>query len=77
LRSRLLKNKKIMINFKSLKKFLVIIFLLSPTGLAFCQPGDPMTDPDPTVPITGIELLIGAGALLGAFKALEKKKNNC
>jgi hypothetical protein len=66
-----------MINFKALKKFLVIIFLLSPAGLAFCQPGDPMTDPDPTVPITGIELLIGAGALFGAFKALEKKKNNC
>jgi hypothetical protein len=71
-----------MINFKSLKKFLVIIFLLSPVGFAFCQvgpppPGDPMTDPDPTVPITGIELLIGAGALFGAFKALEKKKNNC
>jgi len=35
-------------------------------------PGDPTTDPD--VPITGIELLIGAGAVYGTKKYLDKKK---
>jgi hypothetical protein len=34
-------------------------------------PGDPNTDPD--VPITGIELLIGAGALLGVKRALKNR----
>lgn len=37
-------------------------------GLPPCDPGDP-------VPITGIELLIGAGALLGAKKLRQRKKN--
>jgi hypothetical protein len=70
---RLSKNKMIMVNFKSLRKFLVVLLLLSPVGFAFGQPGDP-PQPDPDVPISGIELLVGAGALWGAFKALDKKK---
>lgn len=37
-------------------------------GLPPCDPGDP-------VPITGIELLIGAGALLGAKKLQQRKRN--
>ncbi len=42
---------------------------------AKAQPGDPGGDPD--VPITGIEILIGAGGALGLKKAWDnrKKKN--
>jgi len=41
----------------------------------FGQPGDPTPDPD-TVPITGIEILIGLGGLMGVKKIrdLTKKK---
>lgn len=42
---------------------------------AMAQPGDPGGDPDNPVPITGIEWLIGAGALLGAKKLLNRKKS--
>lgn len=58
------------------KKLLVITICFSPLGLAFAQPPDdpPSPDPDADVPITGIELLVGAGALWGAFKALDKRK---
>lgn len=49
-----------------------------------CQPGDPgypneccpPIDPGAPVPITGIEILIGAGALLGAKKILGNRKSN-
>ena len=34
-----------------------------------CGPGEP-------VPITGIEILIGAGALLGAKRMIARRKNN-
>jgi hypothetical protein len=36
-------------------------------------PGDPNADPD--VPITGIEILIGAGALLGVKRALRNRNS--
>jgi hypothetical protein len=70
-----------MIRFKSLRKLFVIVFLLSPfLALAQVDPDIPDDPPsgDPDVPITGIELLAGAGALFGAFKVLErrKKQNN-
>lgn len=40
----------------------------------FCgaQPGDPGTDPD--VPITGIEYLLGGGALYGLRQLVRKEK---
>ncbi|GIV35643.1 MAG: hypothetical protein KatS3mg032_0022 [Cyclobacteriaceae bacterium] len=37
-------------------------------GLVIAQPGDPGGDPDNPIPITGVELLIGAGAALGVKK---------
>jgi hypothetical protein len=39
----------------------------------YAQPGDPSGDPD--VPITGIEILLSAGALFGIKKLLGKSKN--
>jgi hypothetical protein len=59
------------------KIFLValVISMFSPFGVVTAQPGDPGTDPD--VPITGIEVLIGAGGAFGIKKLMEKrnKKN--
>ncbi len=57
-----------------LKLFILcaVVFLMQ--GIAFSQPppADPQTDPD--VPITGIELLIGAGAIIGARKLARLRK---
>ena len=50
---------------KFIRPFLVL-FLLALPVLGICQPGDPGGDPD--VPITGIELLLGGGILLGIRK---------
>ncbi len=59
------------------KRFVValIILIVSSFGAAIAQPGDPGGNPD--VPITGIEILIGAGGVLGLKKAWDnrKKKN--
>ena len=56
----------------------LICFLCLSFGMqciAFGQPIDPQSGGDPDVPITGIELLLGAGGLLGARKAyLNRKK---
>lgn len=38
------------------------------------QPGNPAGDPD--VPITGIELLVALGGVLGIKKLIGKKKSN-
>lgn len=46
---------------------LILIFALLPL-LGVCQPGDPGGDPD--VPITGIEFLLGGGAILGVRKII-------
>jgi len=51
---------------------LFIIFLVMLPVLGMSQPGDPGGDPD--VPITGIELLLGGGALLGLRQALKSRK---
>lgn len=59
-----------------LKRTIVLTFLLISGYTIGAQPnppGDPGTDPD--VPITGIEILIGAGALLGVKRAIGHKKN--
>lgn len=56
--------------------FFLLIITLSPFVLK-AQPGDPGGGGVPGVPITGIEILIGAGGALGLKKAWNnrKKKN--
>lgn len=49
----------------AIKLFLLSSFMFLLHCAAFAQPANP---DDPSVPLTGIELLIGAGALLGARK---------
>jgi hypothetical protein len=55
-----------------LKLFLTIAFVFAVQVSVFSQviPPDP---PTPDVPITGIEILIGAGALLGARKLMRSR----
>jgi hypothetical protein len=55
--------------------FVALVFTVCSFSTVFAQPGDPGTDPD--VPITGIEVLIGAGGAFGIKKLMEKrnKKN--
>jgi hypothetical protein len=58
-----------------MKLFLLFFCVITIQISGFAQPpNDPNSDPD--VPITGIEILIGAGALLGARKiaSLRSKK---
>lgn len=52
--------------------FLILLFILLPL-LGISQPGDPGGDPD--VPITGIEFLVGGGALLGIRKIIATRKS--
>ncbi|HPM32692.1 MAG TPA: hypothetical protein PLJ60_20330 [Chryseolinea sp.] len=49
-----------------IKLFLLCAFLLATQFVVLAQPTNPSAPPD--VPITGIEILIGAGALIGARK---------
>jgi hypothetical protein len=58
------------------KKTLLQLFLLLIVGCwpVLAQPGDPAGDPD--VPITGIELLLAAGGLLGARKLLQSRNKS-
>ncbi len=54
--------------------FVVLVLLL---GSSICngQPPNPNDDPDPVdVPITGIEILIGLGGLLGIKKIHDLRK---
>jgi hypothetical protein len=46
--------------------FCFLILYLGANVIGFAQPGDPGGDPD--VPISGIEILIVAGGLLGVRK---------
>lgn len=55
-----------------LRKTVLVICLLISGYSVLAQPGDPGGDPD--VPITGIELLIGAGAIFGARRAYNSFK---
>ena len=56
-----------------LYKFFVLLFIFAHASLLlYAQPGDPGGDPD--VPISGIELLIAAGGVLGAKKFFNRKK---
>lgn len=56
-----------------LRKTVLIFCLLISGHVLVAQPGDPGGDPD--VPITGIEILIGAGALLGVKRAYANRRN--
>lgn len=56
-----------------LTPLLIQIFLLLPLLVA-AQPGDPGGNPD--VPITGIEFLLGGGALLGVRHLWTKAKSS-
>jgi hypothetical protein len=63
-----------------MKRFLIrllvtITFILIIVDYTSAQPGDPGGDPD-AVPITGIELLIGAGAAFGARKLFVTRNRN-
>jgi len=42
---------------------------------AMAQVGAPPPDPGDPVPITGIEILIGAGALYGSKRLVDSRKN--
>jgi hypothetical protein len=54
-------------------KLIVLVAFLLVSLNSFAQPGDPGGDPD--VPITGLELLLGGGALLGVRKLLNRNSN--
>jgi hypothetical protein len=57
-----------------LKRVLALSFLMCVSAcVLYAQPPDPGGNPD--VPITGIEILIGAGGALGLKKLLGKRKN--
>jgi hypothetical protein len=62
-----------MMRFK--KALVVLVLLFAGTVRTFAQPGDPETDPDNAVPITGIEWLIAGGCALGLRKLLSSKKS--
>ena len=49
----------------------IIIFISFST---VAQPGDPSAKPDSTVPLTGIEILVGLGGLFGAKKMFDSRK---
>jgi hypothetical protein len=62
------------------KRVLALSFLMCVSAcVLYAQVGDPGGGEDPDeVPITGIEILIGAGGALGLKKLLNKrKKSNC
>ncbi len=63
--------------FKSVYRIGVLIcFCLLTVIIAAAQPGNPAGEVDPTVPISGIEVLIALGGLLGVKKFLTRKKSN-
>lgn len=55
----------------------LIAFFIFASSFLYAQPGGggPGGGGDPDVPLGGIELLIAAGALLGAKKVIGKKKS--
>lgn len=58
-----------------MRLFLVITFSLI-SFVTLAQPGDPGGGGNPTVPISGIEILIAAGAALGLRSFFTGRKRN-
>ena len=58
-----------------IKFFLLCLVIFSMHCSSFAQPSDPQNG-TPDVPITGIEILIGAGALIGARKIARLRRKN-
>ena len=60
------------------KRIIVTLFFAAAALTVFCQPGagDPVEGgaKPGTVPISGIEILIGLGGLLGAKKIFDSKR---
>ncbi len=56
-----------------MRKYLVVLFLIS-ANVLLAQPGDPGGGGNPTVPISGIELLIGMGAAYGITRKWLRKE---
>ena len=54
--------------------FLAILLVLP--GLLFGQPGNPNGGGDVDAPITGIEILVALGGVLGIKRLLGKKSKN-
>jgi hypothetical protein len=58
-------------------RLLILICVFMLTGLlAYSQPGDPGGGGNPTVPITGVEFLLGGGALLGMKEIVRRIRSN-
>lgn len=57
------------------KRIILVLFFMMAVSTVFSQPGagDPGTKPG-TVPITGIEILLAVGGLLGAKKIFDSRK---
>ena len=55
------------------KLILVSSFVILVWHTVGAQPGDPGGDPD-AVPISGIEILVGLGSLLGVYKLHKNRK---
>jgi hypothetical protein len=52
----------------------VILLLVLNAAVVYAQPGDPGGGTDPDAPITGIEYLLGLGALFGVKRILNSFK---
>jgi len=63
-----------MILLKAKKLILFSLFLFTFILAEAQPPGDPNVDPDNPVPLSGIEILLASGALLGARRFMQYKK---
>ena len=59
---------------RSIRVIFIFISLWTTPLVSFTQPGDPAGDPDNHVPISGVEVLIGAGGLIGVKKIHDSQK---